>query len=554
MSLSLEHHQRTGTGVLPFDERRARTGIHLPACTDVRGVVSETGHTDDLVLVSAATGYIGSRLLEAFVSAGIPIRASARSPRKVRAPEGVEVVAADALEPEAVRASMQGVRTAFYLVHTLGGGAGYAERDRQAARIFAEAAADAGVERIVYLGGLGDTGVDLSEHLASRQEVGRVLGSTGVPVIEFRASIVIGSGSTSFEMIRNLVEKLPAMTTPKWVRMPAQPIAISDVLSYLTGAVDLPIESPHTVYEIGGADIVTYGDLLRLYARLRGLRRLIIPVPLLSPGLSGWWLYLFTPRQATVGRQLAESLRFPTVVTSGAAARDFPHVHPMGAEDAVRKAFADEDAAFAATRWSEEFSDTESPASLVREGRYVDSRTIHTHCPPEAAFDPIVCIGGERGWYAFDTLWDVRGFIDILFGGPGHRRGRRDQYALIEGDYLEWWRVERVDPPRLLRLHAEMRIPGSGWLQYELDSDEQGTRVRQTAIFDAKGVLGRAYWYLVLPFHHFVFEGTLKGIDRECRALVAGPDTCPLPGAYDAALSRREHEAAGERTQDRRTS
>jgi uncharacterized protein YbjT (DUF2867 family) len=496
--------------------------------------------TDQLVLVSAANGYIGARLLAALASAGYRLRASARSPEKARPPAGVELVRADALDTDAVRASMRDVTTAFYLVHTLGGGAGYEERDRKAAQIFAEAARDAGVRRIVYLGGLGDASAVLSDHLSSRQEVGRILASTGVPVIEFRASIVIGSGSTSWEMIRNLVEKLPVMTTPKWVRMPAQPIAIADVLAYLTAAIDLPSRAEsHTVYEIGGTELVSYGDLLRLYAGRRGLRRLIIPVPVLSPGLSGWWLYLFTPREATVGRQLAESLRFPTVVSNEDAARDFPSISPVGATEAVNRAFAEEDAAFAEIRWSEELRGQATPASLLREGRYVDSRTIHAHCPPEAAFDPIACIGGERGWYAFDTLWDIRGFVDILFGGPGHRRGRRDQYALVEGDHLEWWRVETVRPPRLLRLHAEMRIPGAGWLQYEIEPDAEGALVRQTAIFDAKGVLGRAYWYLVLPFHHFVFEGTLKGIDRECRALVEGPNTCPLPGAYDIALDER---------------
>jgi uncharacterized protein YbjT (DUF2867 family) len=496
--------------------------------------------TDQLVLVSAANGYIGSRLLAALASAGYRLRASARSPHKARPPAGVELVQADALDPDAVRASMRGVSTAFYLVHTLGAGAGYEERDRQAAVIFAEAARDAGVRRIVYLGGLGDASAVLSDHLASRQEVGRVLASTGVPVVEFRASIVIGTGSTSWEMIRNLVEKLPVMTTPKWVRMPAQPIAIADVCAYLAAAIELPAPpEAHTVYEIGGTELVSYGDLLRLYARRRGLRRLVIPVPVLSPGLSGWWLYLFTPREATVGRQLAESLRFPTVVSNDDAARDFPSIEPIGAAEAVDRAFAEEDASFAAIRWSEELQSKTTPTSIVREGRYIDSRTIKAHCPPEAAFDPIACIGGERGWYAFDTLWDIRGFVDILFGGPGHRRGRRDQYALLEGDHLEWWRVETVRPPHLLRLCAEMRIPGAGWLQYEIEPDDDGTLVRQTAIFDAKGVLGRAYWYLVLPFHHFVFEGTLKGIDRECRALVEGPNTCPLPGAYEMALDER---------------
>ena len=491
-----------------------------------------------LVLVSASTGYIGRSLIGPLQAAGYRVRASARDLRRLERVAGprVELVAADAFEAVAVAASLAGVDTAFYLVHTLGAGADYAERDRQAAAIFARAAAEAGVRRIVYLGGLGEDVGHLSEHLASRQEVGRLLASADVPVVEFRASIVIGSGSTSFEMIRNLVEKLPVMTTPRWVRQPAQPVAVADVVRYLVAAVELPedAEQPHRVYEIGGADIVTYGDLLRLYADRRGLHRLIIPMPVLSPGLSGWWLYLFTPKQATVGRQLAESLRHPTVVTDDHAARDFPAICPMGASEAFDCAFADEERAFDSIRWSEQLADVSEgvATNFEREGRYVDSRTIHVACPPEAAFDPIACIGGENGWYAFDTLWDIRGFIDVLLGGPGRRRGRRDQYALVEGDHLEWWRVVEVDAPRLLRLEAEMVNPGRGWLQYELAGDENGTLVRQTATFDAKGLLGRLYWYGVLPFHHFVFNGTLKGIERECRALVEGPNTCPLPGEY----------------------
>jgi len=414
-------------------------------------------------------------------------------------------------------------------------------RDREAALIFARAAHEAGVRRIVYLGGLGQDVGALSEHLASRQEVGRLLASAGVPVVEFRASIVIGSGSTSFEMIRNLVEKLPAMTTPRWVRQPAQPIALEDVVRYLAAAVERPPElaSTHVVYEIGGADIVTYGDLLRLYGTRRGLARLIIPVPVLSPGLSGWWLYLFTPKQATVGRQLAESLKHPTVVTNDRARCDFPEIDPVGVEAAYDRAFEDEELAFEAVRWSDELKDVPIgvATNFEREGRYVDSRTIRVACPPEAAFDPIACIGGENGWYAFDTLWDVRGFVDVLLGGPGRRRGRRDQYALVEGDELEWWRVQKVDAPLFLRLEAEMVMPGRGWLQYELRPGDDGTLIRQTATFDAKGLLGRLYWYAVLPFHHFVFNGTLKGIEKECRALVEGPSTCPLPGAYARSVA-----------------
>lgn len=492
------------------------------------------------VLVTGASGYIGSQLLQVLAGGPYRVRASARSVRKVEPIDDIEVVQADALDEAAVAASLQHIDTAFYLVHTLGGGEGYQERDRQAAQLFARESKRAGVRRIIYFGGLGDETHRLSDHLSSRHEVGRELASTGVPVIEFRASIVIGTYSTSFEMIRNLVEKLPIMVTPRWVRMPAQPIAIDDVTAYLRDAIELPQPAqPHTIYEVGGADIVNYGDILRLYAKRRGLRRLVIPVPVLSPGLSGWWLHLFTPREATVGRQLATSLRFPTVVTSDAAARDFPQIAPVGAAEAIDRALATEKTEFERICWADRLGTITEPVSIARAGRYVDSRVIHASCPPEAAFDPIACIGGEHGWYAFDTLWDVRGFLDILVGGPGHRRGRRDQYALVEGDHLEWWRVEHVDAPRLLRLRAEMRMPGDGWLQYELTPDGDGTLVRQTATFHPKGVPGRLYWYLVLPFHHFVFNGTLQGIDRECRALVEGPNTCPLPGAYEQALERR---------------
>lgn len=499
--------------------------------------------TTSRVLVTGASGYIGSSLLRGLQGRVAHLRAAARTASRIPSIPGVECVTADALDANAVSAALNGIDTAFYLVHTLAGGVDYARRDREAAEIFARSAAEAGVRSIIFLGGLGNTSESLSEHLASRQEVGRILASTGVPVIEFRASIVIGSGSTSFEMIRNLTEKIPVMTTPRWVRMPAQPIAIEDVVAYLIAAIelDLPAGTSHRVYEIGGADTVPYGGLLSLYARRRGLKRLVIPIPLLSPGLSGWWLYLFTPKQATVGRQLAESLRWPTVVTNDAAARDFPGIRPVGAVEAMDRAFTAEDARYDDILWSQELGAVMTPQHLVRAGRYIDSRAMLVHCPPEAAFDPVACIGGENGWYAFDTLWDLRGLIDLMLGGPGRRRGRRDQYALVEGDHLEWWVVEKVDAPHLLGLRAEMVLPGRGWLQYELTPTEGGTLVRQTALFDAKGLLGRAYWYAVVPLHHFVFNGTLKGIDERCRELVNGPNTCPLPGAYDRELAKRSN-------------
>jgi uncharacterized protein YbjT (DUF2867 family) len=488
-----------------------------------------------------ASGYIGASLVKRLAHSDYRVRAAARSIARIPPASGVEAVRADVMERQAVADALSGADTAFYLVHTLGAGGDYADRDRMAATIFAEESANAGVKRIIYLGGLGEQAEVLSEHLASRQEVGRVLASTGVPLIEFRASIVIGSGSTSFEMIRNLTEKLPVMTTPRWVRMPAQPIAIDDVVAYLTTAIELELgpSERHRIYEVGGSEIVSYGDLLALFARARGLRRLVIPVPVLSPGLSGWWLYLFTPKQATVGRQLAESLRYPTVVGDDKAAADFPEITPIGATEAMRRAFAAEDAAFSAIRWAETFGIQTEPQHLEREGRYIDSRAMVVDCPPEAAFDPVACIGGDNGWYAYDTLWDVRGFIDLLLGGPGRRRGRRDPYALVEGDHLEWWVVEAIDPPWLLRLRAEMVLPGRGWLQYELMRDGDRTLVRQTALFDAKGVLGRAYWYAVVPFHHFVFNGTLRGIEVRCRELVEGPNSCPLPGEHARRTAER---------------
>ena len=383
------------------------------------------------VLVTGATGYIGGHLLGPLAAEGYQVRAAARRPEKIRDADGLlEKVAMDVFEPEQVRMALQGVDTAYYLVHTLGAPGDYAARDREAAEIFGAAAAAAGVKRIIYFGGLGRDAESLSDHLASRHEVGRVLTeASGLPVLEFRASIVLGSGSTSFEMIRNLVEKLPVMTTPRWVRMPAQPISIHDVTAYLVAAADLelPDGTAHRVFEVGGEDIVTYSDLLRLYGERRGLHRLIIPVPVLSPGLSGWWLYLFTPQQATVGRQLAESLRYPTVVTDDAARTAFPGIHPMGTVAAIDTALADEDAEFERMLWSEELAGIETPMTFEREGRFIDSRVMRVDCPPEAAFDPIVCIGGQRGWYAFDELWDLRGVLDMLLGGPGHRRGRRDE-------------------------------------------------------------------------------------------------------------------------------
>jgi tryptophan-rich sensory protein/uncharacterized protein YbjT (DUF2867 family) len=378
---------------------------------------------------------------------------------------------------------------------------------------FAEAARRNGVRRIIYLGGLGEEERQLSKHLRSRQEVGHLLHESGAQVIEFRASIVIGSGSLSFELIRALVQKLPVMLCPKWVSTPSQPIAIEDLLDYLLAALDLP-DGPSEIFEIGGPDHVSYGDIMQEYARQRGLKRWMIPVPFLSPRLSSLWLGLVTPVYARIGRKLVESLRNPTVVTRSRA-RDVFSIQPRGVQDAIARALVNEDQELAATRWSDALSSAGRPTRWggVRFGtRLVDSRTLDSHAPIEAAFAPIQRIGGGTGWYCCNWLWRVRGWLDLLCGGVGLRRGRRDPIDLKVGDTIDCWRVEAFEPNRRLRLFAEMRLPGRAWLEFEGESTPSGSRVRQTAEFDPAGLAGLAYWYLVYPLHQIVFAGLLRGI------------------------------------------
>jgi uncharacterized protein YbjT (DUF2867 family) len=469
-----------------------------------------------LVLLTGATGYVGGRLLRALEAQGRPVRCLARRPEHLapRVTPGTQVVAGDVLQPATLAPALEGVHTACYLVHSMAAGGSYAEDDRRGAEAFAAAARGAGVRRIVYLGGLGD-GDRLSQHLASRQEVGTILRRSAVPTIEFRASIVLGSGSLSFELIRALVEKLPVMITPGWVRTRTQPIGIEDLVSYLVEALDLP-EGTAGIYEIGGPDRVSYGDLMREYAARRGLRRLMIPVPVLSPRLSSLWLALVSPVYARVGRELVAGLRNETVVHDDSALRVFS-VRPRGVREALARALANEDLAFAATRWSDALSAHGAPPSWggIKFGsRLVDSRTVRVAGPPARAFRAVARIGGGTGWYYGRALWLVRGMLDRLVGGPGLRRGRRDPYLLAPGDTVDFWRVEAVEPGRLLRLAAEMRLPGRAWLQFEVTPEAGGTLIRQTALFDPVGVAGLVYWYTLWLVHQVVFGGMLRNLAR----------------------------------------
>jgi uncharacterized protein YbjT (DUF2867 family) len=381
----------------------------------------------------------------------------------------------------------------------------FEEQDRLAADHFAAAARAAGVQRIIYLGGLGDDAASLSPHLRSRHEVGDRLRAHGVPVIEFRASIIIGSGSLSFEMIRALIERLPVMITPRWVQVPAQPIAIGDVLGYLREALTLEIGNDSQIVEIGGPDQISYGELMREYARQRGLKRWMIPVPLLTPNLSSLWLGLVTP-----------SLRHPTVVRDQAGMRRFS-IAPIGVQAAIASALRNEDFGFAQTRWSDALSAGGQPKEWggVRFGnRLVDSRTMTVAASPAAVFAAVVRIGGGTGWYYATWLWNLRGWLDLLIGGVGMRRGRRDPQHVVAGDTLDCWRVERIESGRRLRLAAEMKLPGRAWLEFEIESKGEGSELRQTATFDPLGLAGLAYWYGIWPLHQLVFAGMLRGIAK----------------------------------------
>jgi uncharacterized protein YbjT (DUF2867 family) len=406
---------------------------------------------------------------------------------------------------------MAGVDTAYYLVHSMGSPGKFEREDRQAAQNFADAARDAGIRRIIYLGGLGEQDEALSAHLRSRHEVADILRSSGVPTLEFRASIVIGSGSLSFEMIRALVQRLPVMICPRWVAVKAQPIAIEDVIAYLIKALDLPLEQSR-VFEIGGVDQVSYGEIMQEYARQCGLRRWMIPVPVLTPRLSSLWLGLVTPVYARIGRKLVDSMRNPTLVRDPSALTVLG-VKPKGLKEAIARALHNEDREFGETWWSGALSSGGKPQAWggVQFGtRLVDSRTVRVSVPPPLAFAPVQGVGGANGWYFADFLWWLRGTLDILVGGVGLRRGRPDRHTLAPGDALDFWRVETFEPDRRLGLVAEMKLPGRAWLQFEVEPDGGGSIIRQTAIFDPAGLAGFLYWYALYPVHCWIFKGMLR--------------------------------------------
>jgi uncharacterized protein YbjT (DUF2867 family) len=477
------------------------------------------------ILITGGSGYVGGRLISLLERQHASLRCMARRPEalQARVAESTEVVFGDVLQADSMNEALSGVDTAYYMVHSMGTGRDFESVDREGARNFAEAARAAGVKQIVYLGGLGDSEQKLSKHLRSRQEVGQVLAESGAQVIEFRASIVIGSGSLSYEMIRSLVQRLPFMICPKWVQTPAQPIAIEDVLAFLVAALDYE-PSGHHIFEIGGPQQVTYRELMREYARQRGLKRLMVSVPFLTPRLSSLWLGLVTPLYARIGRKLVDSLKNPTVVRDPSANEVF-NVKPRDVAASIQRASENEDREFAETRWSDALSSGSRPKRWGGErfgNRLVDSRSVTVNVPAAAAFKPVRRIGGQTGWYYGNWLWQLRGFMDLLVGGVGIRRGRRDPNELHAGETLDCWRVETVEPDRLLRLAAEMRLPGRAWLEFEVTPDGPSkSTIRQTAIFDPLGLFGLCYWYAIYPLHEAIFGGMLREIVRAAERAAA---------------------------------
>ncbi|MFE7650090.1 SDR family oxidoreductase [Streptomyces phaeoluteigriseus] len=484
-------------------------------------------------LVTGATGYIGGRLVPELLAAGHRVRCLARSPERLRdhpwAGEA-EVVRGDVTDGASVAEAMRGIDVAYYLVHALGTGPDFEETDRRAARIFGERARAAGVRRIVYLGGLTPSGVperELSPHLRSRAEVGRILLASGVPATVLRAAVVIGSGSASFEMLRYLTERLPVMVTPSWVHTRIQPVAVRDVLRALVGSARMPEEvSRH--FDLGGPEVLTYRDMMLRYAAVAGLpRRIIFPVPVLTPRLSSHWVGLVTPVPASIARPLTESLRHEVVCREHDIARYVPDPpgHPLGFDEAVRLALSRVRDARVLTRWSSASLPGAPSDPLPTDpdwaggSLYTDRRELTVDASREALWRVIEGIGGDNGWYSFPLAWAVRGWLDRLVGGVGLRRGRRDSALLRVGDSLDFWRVEEIEPGHLLRLRAEMRLPGLAWLEMFAETDEAGrTRYRQRALFHPHGLLGQAYWWSVSPFHAVVFGGMARNIARTAAA------------------------------------
>lgn len=491
------------------------------------------------VALAGATGYIGGRLAPRLIEGGYAVRCLVRSPGKIAARDwakrpGVEVVESNLDDAERLARDLDGCSAAFYLVHSMtSAGSQYAGRDRTLALQFARAARKANVPRIIYLGGLGETGADLSEHLSSRREVEEALASTGVPVTVLRAAMIIGSGSASFEILRYLVERLPVMVTPKWVSTLCQPIAVKNVIEYLHGVLSQP-KTAGEVFDIGGSEVLCYRDIMSIMAEELGLRqRWVIPVPVLTPRLSSYWIHLITPLSHDIAKPLAEGLRNPVVCREDRITKLIPQ-NLLSVREAIRAALTSIAEHRVETNWSMAGTIPGDP-DWAGGTEFRDQRELAVDAPDYAVFRAVCRVGGGHGWYAADWLWRIRGWMDVLVGGPGLRRGRRDPEQVGYGEALDFWRVVGIEQDRRLALRAEMRLPGEALLEFRIERRGPAQcRLRQTAIFLPRGLFGLCYWYAVVPLHNIVFRGMLAGIAREALRIAASDNKRTEPGGGSA--------------------
>jgi uncharacterized protein YbjT (DUF2867 family) len=478
------------------------------------------------ILVTGATGYIGGRLVPRLLEAGQSVRCFVRDPERLRGFswfEQAEVAEGDALDVSSLAKAMQGMTVAYYLIHGMQGSRADAGRDLRAAGNFVTAAERAGIQRIIYFGELVDPTDDLSPYLRSRNETGHILRQSRVPVTEFRAGMVVGSGSALFEMVRYTAERQPVFLCPKWFFSMAQPIAIQNVLDYLCAALETP-ESTGKLIEIGGATRLTYAQMLLAYSRARGLKRLLIPLPFYTPRLSAYWVHMLTPVHWRVLLPLIEGLHAESVVHDELARQLFPQIHPLDFQTALRLALGRVSNDDVETSWSDALVGTQGdnrPVTLTTtEGMMLERRRLALDLPPGPVFRAYTGLGGDRGWLFLNWTWQVRGWMDKLIGGVGLRRGRRNPDDIRAGEALDFWRVEAVEPDRLIRLRAEMKVPGKAWLEFQSIRQPDGkTLLTQTAYFAPRGLAGFLYWYLLYPIHGFIFSGLIRKVAERAKEL-----------------------------------